>query len=281
MKHIIVSDSSCNIHTLTNTADDSAFACVPLKIRIGEKEFTDNALLNTSEMLWEMYAYKGKSSSSCPSPEEWAEQFRRADEVFALTITSSLSGSYNSAMTARTMVLEEQPDKKICIIDTLSTGPEMMLLIEKLNEYFKEGLDFDTICDKIRIYQQHTHLIFHLESLDNLVKNGRTSKLIAKMADVLNIHIVGCASREGTLEVLHKCRGANRSYSSMLKEMIQNGYSNGKVIISHCENEAGAKLLKSKIEAAYETPDIRILPTGGLCSFYAERKGILLGYESV
>lgn len=232
-------------------------------------------------MLWEMYAYKGKSSSSCPSPEEWAEQFRRADEVFALTITSSLSGSYNSAMTARTMVLEEQPDKKICIIDTLSTGPEMMLLIEKLNEYFKEGLDFDTICDKIRIYQQHTHLIFHLESLDNLVKNGRTSKLIAKMADVLNIHIVGCASREGTLEVLHKCRGANRSYSSMLKEMIQNGYSNGKVIISHCENEAGAKLLKSKIEAAYETPDIRILPTGGLCSFYAERKGILLGYESV
>jgi DegV family protein with EDD domain len=281
MKHIIVSDSSCNIHTLTNTADDSAFACVPLKIRIGEKEFTDNELLNTSEMLWEMYAYKGKSSSSCPSPEEWAEQFRRADEVFALTITSSLSGSYNSAMTARTMVLEEQPDKKICIIDTLSTGPEMMLLIEKLNEYFKKGLDFDTICDKIRIYQQHTHLIFHLESLDNLVKNGRTSKLIAKMADVLNIHIVGCASREGTLEVLHKCRGANRSYSSMLKEMIQNGYSNGKVIISHCENEAGAKLLKSKIEAAYETPDIRILPTGGLCSFYAERKGILLGYESV
>ncbi len=281
MKHIIISDSSCNIHTLTNTADDSAFACVPLKIRIGEKEFTDNALLNTSEMLWEMYAYKGKSSSSCPSPEEWAEQFKRADEVFALTITSSLSGSYNSAMTARTMVLEEQPDKKICIIDTLSTGPEMMLLIEKLNEYFKEGLDFDTICDKIRIYQQHTHLIFHLESLDNLVKNGRTSKLIAKMADVLNIHIVGCASREGTLEVLHKCRGANRSYSSMLKEMIQNGYSNGKVIISHCENEAGAKLLKSKIEAAYETPDIRILPTGGLCSFYAERKGILLGYESV
>ncbi len=281
MKHIIVSDSSCNIHTLTNTADDSAFACVPLKIRIGEKEFTDNELLNTSEMLLEMYAYKGKSSSSCPSPEEWAEQFRRADEVFALTITSSLSGSYNSAMTARTMVLEEQPDKKICIIDTLSTGPEMMLLIEKLNEYFKEGLDFDTICDKIHIYQQHTHLIFHLESLDNLVKNGRTSKLIAKMADVLNIHIVGCASREGTLEVLHKCRGANRSYSSMLKEMIQNGYSNGKVIISHCENEAGAKLLKSKIEAAYETPDIRILPTGGLCSFYAERKGILLGYESV
>ena len=281
MKHIIVSDSSCNIHTLTNTADDSAFACVPLKIRIGEKEFTDNALLNTSEMLWEMYAYKGKSSSSCPSPEEWAEQFKRADEVFALTITSSLSGSYNSAMTARTMVLEEHPDKIICIIDTLSTGPEMMLLIEKLNEYFKEGLDFDTICDKIHIYQQHTHLIFHLESLDNLVKNGRTSKLIAKMADVLNIHIVGCASREGTLEVLHKCRGANRSYSSMLKEMIQNGYSNGKVIISHCENEAGAKLLKSKIEAAYETPDIRILPTGGLCSFYAERKGILLGYESV
>lgn len=281
MKHIIVSDSSCDIRFFKNPAKDSAFSYVPLTIRVGDREFTDNEFLNTAEMLREMYAYKGKSTSSCPSPEEWAVQFRRADEVFALAITSSLSGSYNSAMTARSMVLEECPDKKICIIDTLSTGPEMALLIEKLNEYFNENLDFDTICDKIHSYQQHTHLLFKLESLDNLVKNGRTSRLTAKMADVLNIHIVGCASREGTLAMLHKCRGANRAYSSMLKEMIQNGYSNGKVIISHCENEEGAGILKSKIEEAFEDPDIRIIPTGGLCSFYAERRGILLGYESV
>lgn len=281
MKHIIISDSSCDIRFLNNPGKDLAFACVPLTIRVGEKEFTDNEFLNPSEMLREMYAYKGKSTSACPSPEEWALQFRRADEVFALTITSGLSGSYNSAMTARSMVLEECPDKKICIIDTLSTGPEMALLIEKLNEYISEGLDFDTVCAKIQSYRQHTHLLFKLESLDNLVKNGRTSRLTAKMADILNIHIVGCASQEGTLEVLHKCRGANRAYSSMLREMIQNGYSNGKVIISHCENEAGANILKAKIEEAFEDPDIHIIPTGGLCSFYAERKGILLGYESV
>lgn len=281
MKRIIVSDSSCDIHSLANLPADCAFASVPLTIRVCETEFTDNEFLDTAEMLTKMYAYKGKSSSACPPPEDWAAQFRRADEVFVVTITSNLSGCYNSAMTARNMVLEECPDKKIFIIDTLSTGPEMLLLIEKLRDFFVEGLDFDTICSRMNDYRTHTHLLFKLETLDNLVKNGRAGKFAAKMADVLNIHIVGCASSEGTLEVLHKCRGASRSYTSILKEMIEHGYSNGKVIISHCENEAGARLLQAKIAEAFENPDIRILPTGGLCSFYAERQGLLIGYESV
>lgn len=281
MKRMIVSDSGCDIYSLAGLPADCGFASVPLTIRVGSTEFADNAALNTAEMLTAVYSYKSKSTTACPSPEEWATQFRLADEIFVITITSSLSGSYNSALTARNMVLEACPEKKIFIIDSLSTGPEMLLLIEMLRSYFSDALDFDTICQKITDYQKHTHLLFKLETLDNLVKNGRAGRLAAKMADVFNIHIVGCASSEGKLELLHKCRGANRSYSSILKEMITRGYSNGKVIICHCENESGAQLLKEKISEAFENPDIRILPTGGLCSFYAERHGLLIGYESV
>lgn len=281
MKHIIVSDSSCDIHTLENLADHTAFSYAPLKIRIGEQEYVDNSNLDPDKMLEAMYAYQGATSSACPSPDEWAAQFRLADEVFALTITSKLSGSYNSAVSASDIVLEESPDKKICLIDTLSTGPEMVLLIQKVNSFLKEGLDFDSICTKIRAYQQKTRLLFNLESLDNLVKNGRISKVAAKVADVLNIRIVGRASDEGTLELLHKCHGTRRSYACILKEMIQNGYSNGRVIISHCQNELGALALKEKIMEAFENPDITIQTTGGLCSYYAERHGILVGYEVI
>lgn len=281
MKHIIVSDSSCDIHEMEHLADDTVFSYAPLKILVGEREYVDDSSLNPLEMLEELYAFQGPSSSACPSPEEWAKQFRRADEVYALTITSALSGSYNSAVAARDMVLTETPDKKICLIDSLSTGPELVLLIQKLNEYLKSKLDFHSICERIQEYQQKTRLLFKLESLDNLVKNGRLNKVLAKVADVLNIHIVGCADSAGTLDILHKCHGSKRSYACILKEMIQNGYSNGKVIISHCDNRTGALILKQKISEAFEDPDITILTTGGLCSYYAEKHGILLGYEVV
>lgn len=279
MKHIIVSDSSCDIHTLDNLADSTAFSYAPLKIRVGEKEYVDNSDLDPEEMIEAMYAYQGATSSACPSPEEWAEQFRLANEVFALTITSKLSGCYNSAVSAREMILEETPDKKICLIDSLSTGPEMLLLIQKLNTLLKEGLDFEHVSDKIHEYQKKTRLLFNLEHLDNLVKNGRISKVAAKVANVLNIRVVGRASDEGALELLHKCRGTRRSHACILKEMIQSGYSNGKVIISHCQNELGALALKDKIKEAFENADITILKTGGLCSYYAEKHGMLIGYE--
>ena len=281
MKRMILADSSCDIHTIPNPAPDTIFSYAPLTIRIGEREYRDDDTLNTAEMLHTMYTYKGTTSSACPSPQDWLTQFDRADEIYALTITSALSGCYNSAMTARNMALEKDPDKKILILDTLSTGPEMILLINKLNEYLSQGLDFETIRTGICEYSKRTHLLFKLETLDNLVKNGRCSKAVAKMADMLNIHIVGRASEEGTLEVLHKCRGINRSYSSIIKEMIQSGYSNGPVYISQCMNPEGAAQLKAKIEEVFENPSVTILPSGGLCSYYAERGGLLIGYESV
>lgn len=281
MKRLIVSDSSCNLYSMGDLADDCGFSYVPLTIHVGDKEFVDTDSLNPIHMIDEMYAYKGKTSSACPSPDDWIQEFNKADEIFALTITSGLSGCYNSAMLARDIVLAESPEKRIFVMDSLSTGPEMVLIMEKLNELFEQNLDFKDICQQITAYSQQTHLLFKLENMENLVKNGRVSRLVATVADVLNIHVVGRASAQGTLELLHKCRGASRSYCSILKEMILNGYSNGKVIISHCDNASGAEMLKNKIMEAFENPDITIHATGGLCSYYAERHGLLVGYESV
>ena len=120
MAWMIVSDSSCEIRELAHPAPGVQFALVPFKIRVGEREYVDLATLNTQQMLQAMTDYNGASTTACPSPEEWAEYFLQADNVFALTISSNLSGSYNAAMAAREMVLEEHPEKKIFVLDTLS-----------------------------------------------------------------------------------------------------------------------------------------------------------------
>ena len=139
MSWMIVSDSSCELRTLSNAAPGVAFSTVPLKIRVGEREFVDNAALDVDSMIEAMHNFNGASTTACPSPEEWAEKFLMADQVLAVTISSNLSGSYNSAMVARDMVLENHPEKKIHVLDTLSTGGEMTLAIWKANDLIAQA----------------------------------------------------------------------------------------------------------------------------------------------
>ena len=119
MSWMIVSDTSCEIRSLAHPAPGVQFALAPFKIRIGEREYVDLPTLNVPQMLQAMTDYNGASTSACPSPEEWAEYFLQADQVIALTISSNLSGSYNAALSAREMVLDEHPEKKIFILDKI------------------------------------------------------------------------------------------------------------------------------------------------------------------
>ena len=271
----IVSDSSCDIFEL----EGARFSSVPLTIVAGEKEFIDTMDANPSDMVNYLKNYKGKSGSSCPSTAAWLDAFSDADEIFALTITSGLSGSYNAACVARDMALSENPEKKIYVIDSLSAGPELTLIINKLNEYNKKGLSFDEVKEKIEEYKKHTGLVFMLQSLKNLANNGRTSHAVAKIASILGICLIGKASDEGTLEPLGKSRGVKKAISGVVQAMLENGYKGGKVIISHCFNKEGAEELKKKICDLFINADILIQNTKILCSFYAEEGGMLVGFE--
>ena len=279
MSWMIVSDSSCELRTLPNAAPGVAFATVPLKIRVGEREFVDNAALDVGAMIEAMHNYKGASTTACPSPEEWAEKFLMADQVLAITISSNLSGSYNSAMVARDMVLENHPEKKIHVLDSLSTGGEMSLAIWKANDLIAKGLAFEDLVKEWEIWFQQRQILFALASFDNLVKNGRVSKLVGFVAGVMNMRAVGRGSEEGKLEMLHKARGETRMLALLLEEMDHRGY-HGQVpaVISHCQNEKGAQMLKTGIEKKWPGARAIVLPCSGLTSFYAESGGIIVGY---
>ena len=208
------------------------------------------------------------------------EAFGDSEWVFGITITSNLSGCYNSAMVAKETYESEHPQCKVYIIDSLSTGPEMKIIVEKLQALISEGKEFDEICEMIESYRKKTFLLFCLKSLTNLANNGRVSPAVAKIAGILGIHVVGRASEEGTLEQIDKTRGEKKAILTLLKNMKDMGYRGGKVIIDHCFNENAAIQLKELIKKEFANADIRIGKTGGLCSFYAEQGGLLVGFES-
>ena len=277
MKKIkIVADSSSDVLSF----DAVSFASVPLKIIVGERRFSDDASLNLTDMINYLKQYKGKSATSCPNPDDWISAFGDAEEIYCITITSGLSGSYNSACRAKEIYEAKNSANRVCVIDSLSTGPEMVLIMEKLAELILAGKSFDEVSAEIMEYKKTTGLLFVLESMQNLANNGRVSKIAAKVAGIMNIRVVGKASDMGTLEPLDKPRGKKMTIDKVIERLAQFGYSGGRIHIAHCFNPDSANDLISAIKAKFPSAEnITLGICRGLCSFYAESGGLLIGFE--
>lgn len=271
----IVSDSSSDLLMLNSVE----FASSPMKIITAKGEFVDDENLNVEEMANFFNEYKERSQTSCPNPADWLDAFGDADDIICVTITSALSGSYNSACTAKELYETENEGKRVFVLDTLSPGPEITLIVRKLEALVKSGMAYEGVCDKIQEYTKRTGLVFMLKSLKNFAANGRVSPLVAKLVGFAGICIVGKASDEGTLEPTHKCRGENRSLETLINDLKELGLKNGKVSIGHCQNEGAATKLKQMIESTFEKAQVEIHKLRGLCSFYAEKGGLLVGFE--
>ena len=272
----IIADSSSDLMTMT----EADYASVPLKITAGDYTWSDDEHVNLDHMLEFLRSHKGPSSSACPSPEEWREAFGDAQHVFCITITSGLSGCYNSACLAARQYQEDYPDRRVHVIDSLSTGPEMALIAQKLAELCQSCDCFDMVVREITAYQKRTHLTFALQSLHNFVANGRISPVVGAMVGMLGIRIVGVASEQGTLQPVAKCRSDRKAIAEIVKVMKERGFNGGKVIIDHCRNLDIANTMKEAILSVWAEAKVTIGKTHALCSFYAEEGGMLVGFES-
>lgn len=273
----IVADSSCDLYAL----DVAEFATVPLTVYTDEKSFIDDTGLNVTEMLDYLAAYKGRSYTSCPPVDAWLQAFEGASEIFVMTVTSALSGSCNSAMNASLMYRENHPEAKISVIDSLSTGAEEIVLLKKLAELIHKGTPFEEADRIVREYMKHTRLFFSFSSLHNLVQNGRVSKAAAAAMCLLNLRVIGTASEEGKISVTGKARGNRKAVRALLEDMKKAGYTGGKAVITHVENEELAVMLKNAVTDEFPQAEIDIFPARGLCSYYMERNGIVISCETV
>ena len=275
MTYKIVADSSSDVLTL----DSVPFASVPLTIRAGDMVFVDDENCDAAAMTQYMLTYKGKSSTACPSTQDWTEAFGDAEQIFCVTLTSGLSGSYNSARVAAEEYMDAHPERRVHVVDTLSAGPELRLVVEKLQELILAGLSFEEIVERIEAYHKRSFLVFSLQSLHNFAANGRVSKLVAAAVGTLGIRVVGKASDVGTLEPISKVRGDRKALQELVRIMKELGWNGGRVRIAHNENPVMADAMRDALRAIYDKLDVTIERCRGLCSYYAERGVLLVGFE--
>ena len=275
----IVMDSSCDLMVSKQSLKNAELKIAPLTIRVGEKEFVDDDTIDVPVLLDAMSKEKSASSTACPPPHAFYEHFITADNVICICITSNLSGTYNAAVQAAEMVKEEYPEKNIHVINSYNTAGGMVLLARKADQLIGEGVPFDEMCHILDKYVNEVRLVFTLEKFDNLIKMGRMKPLVGKVVAALGIHLIAQASDIGTVEMMFKVRGDEKTLEKMVDYMNEQKDMAGKpVVISHCNNSKAVEKLKALIKEKCHTDDITINHCKGLTTFYAMEKCLLIGY---
>ena len=274
MKYQIIVDSCSDLDENYLDGTDIGFKIVPLKINVGDKEYVDEKGVNIEEMLKGLKTPKIKSSSACPAPEAFEREFDNADYTFIVTITSKLSGCYNSAVVAKNSY--GQPDK-IHVIDSKAVSGTEILIVDKLVELIKAGFDYEIICEEIEKFRDSCTLFFVLQKFDNLVNNGRMSKIAGIIASAISIKPI-CKAVDGEIKMIKKIVGTKQVFSKlsfMIGEVL-GGDKTRKIIISHCAGEEEAETLKKQIEQNCGCTNVEIIKMKGLTSYYALEKGVIV-----
>lgn len=275
----IIADSSCDLDENYLSATNIQFGIAPLTININGHEFVDDENINVEEMLSCASCSSGKETTSCPSCGNYLSQLNGADYYFIVTISSKLSGSYNSALTAKKLYAKPE---NVFVIDSKTTSGSMILIIDKIVEFINNEMEYSKICKSIVEYiDNNLGLYFVLNKFDNLIKNGRMSAVKAKFASALAIKPI-CEAKDGQIELSKKTIGFSGAMKTLVEE-ITNKVKNkiGKqCVISHCLNSKVAQKLKTLIKEKLPSIKIRMIPMKGLCSYYALEKGIIVGYEN-
>lgn len=274
----IVTDSSCDLKRLLPAEENIRYCSVPFVITVGAKDYVDDDGICVEDMVDAMEQEKHASSTACPAPGAWLDAFSAEGNVIAITISKNLSGSYSSACAARDMLLESDPEKKIAVINSASAGSALVLLLRRICKDIHSGLDFDRIVDRAEQDVADSRTVFALCSFDNLVKNGRMPRVVGFVARRLGLWGIGIATPQGTLSVKGKARGKAKALTAIVEDMKERRVPTDSVVISHCQNEAMAEALKAKILELWSNVTVELHPTKGLCSYYAERHGLIITY---
>jgi len=278
MKWNIVADSSCDLFELEKQYENIRFSSVPFVISIGTSDFVDNEKLDIDQMVAVMENSTSSSYTSCPTPYDWYKQFENSEKTIAVTISSKLSGSYNSAKAAMDMILDKYPEKKIALIDSKSTGPELVLIIRKICEFIETGNDYEHVVRKAVEFADHTHIVFALSSFNHLINNGRISRIVGFIAGKLHLWGIGIGDEEGSICIRNKVRGRRMVIDAIIADMKERGSELSEVVISHCQNVELAETLKTSIQNLWHNISVKVIQSRGLCSYYAERGGLIVAY---
>lgn len=277
MEYVIVMDS-CGECT-GKMKQDGHVVSAPLTMQVDEYSFVDDDTFDQADFLKKVAASPNCPKSACPSPDYYKEAFLKSSErAYAVTLSAELSGSYNSAMLAKELLLEEKPGMKVHIFNSRSASVGETLITDKILECEAAGMDFEQLVETVEEYIDGQNTYFVLESLEALRKNGRLSNLKAFVATALKIKPVMASTPEGTIVQLDQARGINKALVKMVDYIVERVEKPEEKIlaISHCNCHDRGVMVRDAILKRIKVKDVILLDTAGISSLYASDGGVIV-----
>lgn len=277
MEYVIVMDS-CGECTARMKEDERVISA-PLTLQVDDHTIIDDDTFDQADFLRRVAESPNCPKSACPSPDHYKEAFEKAEKrAYGVTLTAELSGSYNSAMLARDLVLEERPELQVHIFNSRSASVGETLITEKIQECEEKGMEFSEVVETVENYINTQNTYFVLENLETLRKNGRLSNLKAFVASALKIKPVMGATPEGTIIQLDQARGINKALVKMVSYIVEAAEDPEQKIlgITHCNCPERAEAVKNAILEKISVKDVILLDTAGVSSMYANDGGVIV-----
>ena len=276
MRYKIIGDSCLDL--TKEMRKDPCYSMIPLTLMVGERHFVDDETFDQKEFIKVVKEYPECPKSACPSPEMFKEAYCCEEEnVFVITLSAAFSGSYNSAVLAKSLYEEEYGKKNILVLDSKSASSGQLNIAMYIRELCDQGLEFDEICEKAAAYRDRMNTYFVLESLDTLKKNGRLTGLQAFFATKLNIKPVMGADN-GTIIKLDQARGIQKALQRMAEIAVKEAGTtkDKRLVIAHCNAPERAQFMKEKLCSMAEFKEVVITDTCGVSTVYASDGGVIL-----
>ena len=278
----ILADSCCDLSPELLKKTQARVA--PLTITIDDTHYVDDGTVDIPPYLAAMKASKNPVRSACPSPDLYAEDIKAAEgDCFIVTLSSKLSGSHNAAALGAQLAEEDMPEKKVHVFDSESASAGETYLALMIHDLVAAGKSFEQIVETVEEKIRSMHTLFVLDSLDNLVKNGRISKTVALLANVLSIRLLMSDDGHGAIKNISKARGIKGALSQMVETCRKHteglATASQRLVISYCNCPERARQVRDMIrEKCPAIGEIVMTPTSALSSMYANDGGIVIAY---
>lgn len=278
----ILADSCCDLSPELLKKTQAKIA--PLTITIDDTHYVDDGTVDIPPYLAAMKASKNPVRSACPSPDLYAEDIRATEgDCFIVTLSAKLSGSHNAASLGVQLAQEDMPEKKVHVFDSESASAGETYIALMIHDLIAAGKSFEQIVELVEEKIRSMHTLFVLDSLDNLVKNGRISRTVALLANVLSIRLLMSDDGHGAIKNISKARGIKGALGQMVETCRKHteglATASQRLVISYCNCPERARQVRDMIrEKCPAIGEIIMTPTSALSSMYANDGGIVIAY---
>ena len=269
---------SCTDFTPAMEADPH-FARIPLTIYVGEREFVDDGTIRQAELLAAMKATDQPTRTACPAPEDYRAHFDDAEDIYIVTLSANLSGSCNAADQAVKCYREEGGAHHVHLFNSRSASAGQVQAALRIQELAESGLPFAQVVEQVEAYLDEMDTMFVLESLENLRKNGRLTKVQALVTGSLRIKLLMGATPEGEIIKLGQGFTERQALHKMITRAAQSlGQEGKRLVISHCNCPERAEYVRELAEKLCRFREILVTATGGISTVYAYDGGVVIAY---